>query len=559
MIIHSKEISENSEILADICIVGAGIAGITVAREFAGSSLKVVILESGGFETKDSIDSLNEGENTGLPYYELDEARTRAFGGSSDLWFLNDDSSKEGIVRLRGMDAIDFENREWVPHSGWPFGKEHMDPFYERAHKVFNIGPYNYNPDCWEYPDNFTKLPFSGDSVETTIFQFGRKDRFYGDFRKELEDADNIQVILNATALQINLNEYAKRTDSIEVSSLEGKRFKVKAKHFILAQGGLEIPRLMLLSNNIMKSGVGNQNDLIGRYFMEHPHLWSGIYYPSDPDLFKNKQLYEIHRRNGLPLMGKLALSESIIREEKLLNNTVSLHYMPMAALYRPKRAYQKLRKAVREKKIDSNLINDISGVFSNPGASGYAVIRKILRGDRKEWYNKKLKYHGFRLNMMSEQIPNPESRVSLGLERDLFGQQKIELNWCLTSQDIDNMRRFQLILDRELRKNSLGRLEIELKDNSVPSTIHGGFHHMGTTRMDSNPAKGVVDENCRVHGIDNLYVAGSSVFPTVGYANPTLTICALALRLSDYLKNNLKKSSRCKPMYNNIQGFSQV
>ena len=537
MIIHSEDIAQKSEINADICIIGAGIAGITVARELAGSDLNVVILESGGFEPKNSSDILNEGENSGLPYYKLDKSRSRAFGGSSHLWFLNDDSSMDDIVRLRGMDAIDFERREWVPYSGWPFSKAQMDPYYARAHKIFKIGPYRYDAGYWEAPGKTEQLHSENGNIQTTIFQFARKNLFFSDYRRELENASNIQVILNATALQINLNEYAKRTESIEASSLKGKKFKVKAKHFILAQGGLEIPRLMLLSNSIMKSGVGNQHDLVGRYFMEHPHLWSGIYYPSNPDIFNNKQIFEIHRRNGLPLMGKLILSERIIREEKLLNNTVSIHYLPMAALFKPKKSYVKLLKAVREMKIDCKLINKILGVFSNPEVLGYAAMRKILRGDREKWFGKKLKYHGFRLNMMSEQIPNPESRVKLCTERDRFGQQKIELKWSLTSQDINNIRRFQLVLDRELRKNSLGRLEIELEDDSVPSNIHGGYHHMGTTRMDSDPVKGVVDQNCRVHGIDNLYIAGSSVFPTVGYANPTLTICALALKLADFIK----------------------
>lgn len=542
MILHAKEIEEMKILAADICIIGAGIAGISVAREFIGSDREVIILESGDYTPNGKTSQLTTGENVGLPYYNLEDTRYRAFGGTSHIWNMTHDGSHDDIVRLRGLDSIDFEKRDWVPNSGWPIKKSELDPYYERAHQAFKIGPYRYYADYWDQIDKKPRLQFEEDRVQTTRFQFARKDVFFSDYLEELDQADNIRVILDATALQIELNEYSNLTSFIEASSFNGKTFRVEAKYFVLAQGGLETPRLMLLSNRQMTAGIGNQYDLVGRYFMEHPHLWSGIFYPSDLEFFKDYDLYKLHRTDELPMMGKLVLSEEIIRKERLLNNTVSLHYAPMVALNKSKDACRYLARAVKSGRYNGELFKQLPNLFANPGAVSYAGLRKLLGGDRKKWYQKSLKYHGFLLNSMSEQIPNPESRMMLGRERDHFGQQKIQLNWALTSQDIRNIRRFQEVLDRELRKNGLGRLGMGLKDDSIPPDIHGGFHHMGTTRMHRDPKQGVVDEHCRVHGIGNLFIAGSSVFPTVGYANPTLTICALAIRLADYHKEKFVK-----------------
>jgi choline dehydrogenase-like flavoprotein len=515
MIINSEHLESNTEMLADICIVGAGIAGITLAREFIQTGLKVIMIESGGIEPNEDIQSMNDGKIDGLPYYPLDKARISAFGGSSHAWHMDHDLEREGIVRLRGMDEIDFEKKDWVAYSGWPFRKAELDPYYERAHNLFKLGPYRYDADFWSDPDSSPEIPFRNGNLSTTIFQFARKDLFLQDYRRDLKNAANISVVLNATALNIGLNETATQTESIMASSWNGKKFMVKASRFILAQGGLETPRLLLLSRDRMRSGVGNQNDLVGRFFMEHPHLWSGIFYPSDKSIFQRMRLYTIHRRGGLPLMGKICLSAKKMKEAKILNSTVSLHYRPVTALVKPEQSFRNLVNAIRNGKISGVFKNDIRNLTHNPGIVTYAALRKITRGNRDKWYGPRSKYHGFLLNMMSEQSPDPESRVSLDTEKNRFGQNKIKLSWKLNTDDIRSMRRFQEIMDRELRDQSLGRLDISLKDDSIPESIHGGYHHMGTTRMNTDPRYGVVNENGRVHGIANLYIAGSSVFPT--------------------------------------------
>ena len=142
-----------------------------------------------------------------------------------------------------------------------------------------------------------------------------------------------------------------------------------------------------------------------------------------------------------------------------------------------------------------------------------------------------------FELNHMTEQSPNPHSRVTLSDERDIFGRNRVRLDWRLTPLDMRSIIKAQEIIDQELRYAGLGRLEIELRTETPPEHLEGGWHHMGTTRMHRDPKRGVVDEHCRVHEITNLFIAGPSVFPTGGYANPVLTFVALAIRLADYIK----------------------
>ena len=553
MFIDSNNLGK-SEIYSDICIIGAGVAGITIAREFLDLGTDVVVLESGNFDSESKVNSLNLGENNGLAYPDLQDARTRAFGGSSHDWHINANGESEGkFVRLRSLDAIDFEKRDWVPYSGWPFSKSVLDPYYESAHKVFKIGPYRYDADFWQKENTRPELNFKGKKVLTTTFQFGRKDVFYKDYKEELGRADNIRIYLNATALEIKINEYANHIDSIKTTSQNGKEFSVKSGIFILAMGGLENPRLMLLSNNRVKKGVGNQNDLVGRFFMEHPHLWSGVYYPSSDSFFKKNDLYNIHFQGNLPVMGKLALSEDLMREEKILNNTVSLHYSARQALRKPVRAIHEIKKSILQKRLDKSTIPNLIKIIGNAEIVFNKAIRKLSGVDCIEKYAKEYKYGGFLLNTMSEQSPDPESRVTLGREKDRLGQNRIKLNWKLNSSDIRSIRRFEEILDRELRKSSLGHLDIELENDTIPEKIHGGYHHMGTTRMSMDPKRGVVDENCRVHGIDNLFIAGSSVFPTAGYANPTLTIVALAIKLAEHIKTQsliLSRADKSVNMY---------
>jgi choline dehydrogenase-like flavoprotein len=547
MIIDSRTVPDGETIKTDVCIVGAGTAGITLAKEFIGQKFRVCILESGGLKPDRETQALYQGENIGHPYYSLDSARARYFGGTTNRWHIpiGDDCSG---VRMHPLDAIDFEKRKWVPFSGWPFDKSHLDPYYDRAQENCKITPTTYDVTDWENPKKTPSLPINRDRVKTAIFKFGSRHPFLDDYAAEAAQAENIKTYLYSNVIEIETNETARTVARLRVACLEGNKFWVKPKQIILAAGAIEIPRLLLSSNKTQKAGLGNQHDLVGRFFMEHLHFSSGFFVPISPKIFKFTYLYDhIHRVNGVPIIGKLSLSEKVLRQERLLNYVVELsprivlktslnQFLYPRIESKSVRSYKALRFAMGQSKLPDNLgshFRNILSGFDDFTVTAYRNIKKrVLRAlDRR-------RIQLFRLDNMTEQAPNPESRVMLGYDRDSLGQKRVRLDWRLSDLDMESFIKSQEIIDQELRRAGLGRLYVKPIDEIPPDQISGGWHHMGTTRMHTDPKYGVVDENCRVHGISNLFIAGPSVFPTSGYANPSLTIIALAERLADHIKS---------------------
>lgn len=546
MFIDARTVDQTKTIQTDVCIVGAGVGGITLALEFERAGFDTCIIESGGFKPDKATQSLYYGENVGIPYYPLDTARGRFFAGTSHYWGVKLPAQGMG-VRLRPLDSIDFEERDWVPYSGWPFTKDHLDPFYERAQKMLRIGPYAYDPADWADPEIRPEIPFVGDRVHTTMFQFARRTIFYEDFRRTIEQAERVKVFLHGNVIDIVTDETASTVDRLQVACLSARSFDVQAKRYILAMGAIEIPRLMLLSNTVQSTGLGNQNDLVGRFFMEHPHLWTGHLIPSHSGVTNNIGLYEVFQRNDTPVMGKIALGEQTLRKEQLLNWVTSIHpdYELSYNHYlghncRGVNAYRQLKMGILgDRKIPPECGKYLADMFSDGKSIAQAFYRKFM-GNFKDEFNRATQPAVCWLNPMVEQAPNPRSRVFLSDEKDALGQRRVNLDWQLTPLDTYTFTRAQQILDEELRRAGLGHLLIHTREDEVPEKIHGGWHHMGTTRMHPNPRHGVVDDQCKVHGISNLFIAGASVFPTGGYANPVLTTVALVIRLADHIKKSM-------------------
>jgi choline dehydrogenase-like flavoprotein len=325
------------------------------------------------------------------------------------------------------------------------------------------------------------------------------------------------------------------------VSTLGGKEFSVRARTYVLAVGGIEVPRLLLLSNRTHKDGLGNQHDLVGRFFMEHPHFWSGIFYPTDPEAFRKTALYnEIHSVNRVPVVGKLALNQEVVRKERLLSQNIQLipRFLDAPGANGSTKGVDSARamvKALKGENVD-NLGGHVQNVISDVGSVLLAGARKVhgkIAG--------RPQVPAFYFANMMEQVPNPESRVTLGRQRDSLGQNRLQLDWKITAQDIQSAVRTQELIGGAMERAGLGRFDQQLRGEAPPSNTEGGYHHMGTTRMAEDSKSGVVDPQCRVHGVGNLYIAGPSVFPTGGYANPVLTIIALTLRLADRLKTQMR------------------
>jgi choline dehydrogenase-like flavoprotein len=502
----------------DLCIVGAGASGITIARELFNSNLKVLLLEGGGFDFDPQMQELYRGENVGLPYYPLQAAAEHYFGGTTMHW--------AGMCST--YDTVDFEKRDWVPHSGWPIRREDLDPFYARAQKVLELGPYKYEPADWKNGDA-DRVPLLADSpaFSTKMWQFSPPTRFGTKYRDEIVNSPNVHLYTHANVVEIEANDGLTAVQTVRVRGFDGKELRARAKRFVLACHTIQNARLLLASNRQAKTGLGNANDLVGRYFMEHLEMPAGELAVTNPRTIKTK-LYALDYVKGTP-RGELALSPSAQQEHRVLHGTASVEAGDPAD--QVKSTFQF---------IDTVMMTAMRK-WEAGGKKGPHPIVAALVGRAPAAPGPPRFFH---LKTRQEQAPNPNSRVTLSTEKDALGMPRAKLNWQLTELDKRSMRTFYQVLGREMGRTGNGRVQIRdwllSDDRTWPSFVSGGWHHMGTTRMSADPKQGVVDANCRVHGLANLYIGGAAVYATAGAVNPTLTLVALSLRLADHLKTTV-------------------
>jgi choline dehydrogenase-like flavoprotein len=527
----------------DVCILGGGVAGLTIARELAGGKGKVCVLEQGGVEAEKEAQRLNRGEVTGYPYWGLDYARHAQLGGASQRWCLQLSDGQIG-ARFRPLDAIDFERRGGVPYSGWPFSKTDLDPYYERAQQRLHLGPNTYDPNDWGGDQN--DLLFEDTSaLKTVLFQYGPRQSFIDDHRDSVERARNVKVLVHARAAEVDTNVNGQTATAVHGYTSEGAPFTVRARVFVLALGGIENPRLLLVSDRVHANGIGNQHDLVGRFFMEHIHLRSGLLWPRDRSVFERDHFYHIHDHDGVSVHGKLALREDVLRREQLRNSCFML--VPVTSPHdrlHESEAFEVAR--VSKSTLTRGYLPDRSlskmGTFITKSGPLFRHAGRMLRRRMARWLGQSEAPVAYSLHHFAEEAPNPNSRVRLSArKKDRFGQPMAQLDWRIRKDDVRDILRGLDVIKKDVERTGEWRLDIPEYDSLPPPGIRGGFHHIGTTRMHENPRRGVVNAHGQVHGVANLFVAGSSVFPTGGYANPTLTIEAMALRLADHLKKEYR------------------
>lgn len=521
MATDGRDIPQDTVLEFDVCVIGAGAAGITIARDFSGEHMRVGLLESGGFHYEKEVQKLYRGQNTGRPYFRLDEARLRFFGGTTNHW--------EGWCRP--LDPIDFDQRDWVAHSGWPLTREELLPYYRRAHKLCQLGPFDYNPENWFSSwDGDAILRNSLKKIAPTVFQYSPPTRFGVEYRDELEQADNVEILIHSTVTELVPKRGAEEIKIARIRTLAGNEFHVKADHFVLATGGIENARLLLASNSVRPAGLGNRHDLVGRFFMDHPHFVAAALLPARRKLrlpfFKRREV------DGTTVEGVLTVPPEIQKREMLLNLSVQLR--PPKQLANTYLGADDGWLAVRDVFADmkrgnppSDLARHLKRILGDLDGTIEGAYQEVSGSDTTV----------FPLFCRTEQCPNPVSRVQLSRETDALGVPRADLHWTLSRQDLQSVRRGMELLAMEMGRIGVGRVKVPATVDQWGSRIEGGWHHMGTTRMAHDPRSGVVDPQCRVYGLENLFVAGSSVFPTSGFSNPTLTIVALALRLSTHLK----------------------
>jgi choline dehydrogenase-like flavoprotein len=345
-------------------------------------------------------------------------------------------------------------------------------------------------------------------------------------YRDEIQHADNISTYLYANVVDIETTPDASTVTRLRVACLEGNKLWVAAKLFILAAGGIENARLLLLANQVHAAGLGNQYDLVGRFFHEHLYLQAGLVLPAVPHLPIPPTTDSTVR--GRRVRRVVMLTADTLRRERLLNFSAALMSVPAEGISSLKFIFQELRHG----EIPDDFAQHLGNVITNIDQVASAAYRKILGRPAYQLYT---------LFNRMEQAPNPDSRVMLTTERDQLGKLRVQLDWQLSVVDKQSIIRAHEILGEELGRADLGRLQVTLDETADWPPLLNDSHHMGTTRMHTDPKQGVVDANCKVHGMSDLFIAGCSVFPTGGFSNPTLTIVALAVRLADHVKRLLQ------------------
>jgi choline dehydrogenase-like flavoprotein len=469
----------------DVCICGAGPAGITLARALAAEGKTVALLEAGGFEYTDESQDIYRGSSKGLNNWDaISNCRLRFFGGTSNHWG----------GRCSFFDKLDFEQRDLFGGlSGWPKGShEKMFTHLEEACTIVDIPK-----------DSFKTLPKShwkGTNFRLSERAFSPPTRFRDKYRDELTRSEKVDLFLNANLTDIRLHEGLDAVEYFEVKNYHGQAHKISAKRYVLAAGASENARLLLNFNKQLPNGIGNQNDWVGRCFMEHFNVSYGNFVVEDHVLFTDLDL-------------QFNPAESLMKKLNIGNAVFDFDAHVRA---RDFGRLKDLKKTAREFICQSDSMTKAGKTFGDFDCDGDGVITSLI-----------------------EQVPNKNSRITLNDEKDHFGLRRVTLNWQSSPADDVTIRMLGRELAKEMARTNVARIKLKdfILDDSIPISDYGHHcHQMGTTRMALDPKDGVVDVNQKVHGLDNFYIAGASVYPTGGGCNPTLTLVMMSLGLGRYL-----------------------
>jgi choline dehydrogenase-like flavoprotein len=532
MLIDGRTIPAHQAIDTDVCIIGAGAAGISLARSLRGQPFRVVLLESGTAWPQPKTQALYRGRNVGREYFALDGCRVRTFGGSTQRWG----------GWCRALDADDFTTRPWIPESGWPFGRDELDGWYRGARELCELvvtsGDIDHGPPIPRRPR--LALP---PELQTVMYEFSPPTRFSHSYGGDLARADNVTVYLSSNVVALDGGEHGGPVSTARVRTLAGREWRVQARVFVLATGGIENPRILLASCSTRSEGLGNEHDLVGRYFMEHVHVRLGCFVPTRADA--NLSLYVQGRRSVRRPLGALALTTAERHARRL--------YGFSAVLFPPRRRAVAKMLHHQSRLQPPWMLHGISIARAGVLGYGFRVVDKLVRtaletGSARSFLHAEPQDKPqknpvvYEIMGRGEQTPIRDSRVTITRDRDRLGMPMAQLDWRVAPADLRNIRESLEGIGRGLEASGAGTVFLpDDPDAAWADRIMGSWHHMGTTRMHTDPRQGVVDADCRMHSAPNVFVTGSSVFPTGGFANPTLTIVALALRVRDALVKDLQ------------------
>lgn len=468
----------------DVCVCGAGPAGISIARVLANAGKRVALIEGGGLEYSEDSQDIYRGKSIGYQYWDgLFTNRLRYLGGTSNHWG----------GRCSYFDPVDFELRSYHGMPGWPISRDEVMQWAKQAQSIVDISDQAF---AGSIPD----VKWQGPDFRYSDVAHSPPTRFKTKYFRELKDSTNIDLYVNANLTDIRLENSLDSVSGIEVRNYGSGRFVFSARNYVLAFGAIENARMLLNADKQISRGIGNHGDMVGRCFMEHLNVDIGRFVVDDMSMWNQLRL-------------EMNPSAEFMRKNNIGNGVLAFAANAELKTYGRLKV---LKKYVRDTICKSDLMTDISRRIVDFPCPGDGVVSSLI-----------------------EQVPNPDSRVSIGPERDRLGLRRVILNWQLNDSDYRTIRKLGMGVAKEMAKTNVARVQLNkslIEDTGPIDGVHWHCHHMGTTRMSEDPKYGVVDKNLKIHGVDNLFVVGSSVFPTGGGCNPTFTLVMLALRLGHHI-----------------------
>ena len=557
MIGSAELIADGALLEADVCIVGAGAAGISLALTLSGQGLQILLLEAGQVSADAGAQALYAGEVADERMHSPpDKYRQRGLGGSTNIWG----------GRCVPFDPIDFEARDYVPGSGWPISHSDVVPFYGPANEWLEAGESVYDArQAFTPPAPPMFAGFASDTLLTEgLERFSCPTDLGQRYRARLAAATDVRVLLGANCTGIRLSPDGTRVAALDVATLAGRHFKVQAARVVLAAGGLETARLLLASNDVSLQGVGNAHDVVGRYYMCHIAGNVGSLQIKGPTSGV-RHGYEVSAE-GIYCRRRLQLSEAEQRRLGVGNAVARLHFRKitdpshrsgvlsglfMARFFIGYEYGKRLKDGGGEGLVATlrHLWNIVSDPVDTLAFAWHWLTRRTLAERKFPSVILRNKTNRFSLEVHAEQIPRADSRVTLTDTRDALGMPRLRVDWRYGPDDIASVRKTLNAIASAFAKSGVGSYEFDeagLEAELMRFGAYGG-HHIGTARMGLDPRTSVVDADCKVHGVANLYIASSAVFPTSSQANPTLMIVALGLRLAAHLQQLISTTERAE------------
>ncbi len=527
-----------SDAQQDVCVIGAGTIGISLALELERLGCSVLLLESGGIRYSAEAQTLSDAEIANPAHHvAMAIAVQRRLGGASNLWG----------GRCVAMEESDFAARPFIPHSGWPISLADVAPYYASACKYLGCG-------VPEFDDPVRDLSTGDDDfLFSRLERWSARPRLAATYERRLRDSRMIDLRLQATVVSLNHAEDG-RVISLGLRDLSGHEATIAPRCVMLAAGGLENTRLLLLTQRERPNSLGGSDGPLGRYYMGHlygllaemtirsPILDNSIEY------YLSRDRHYVRRRftPSATLQARMGLSNvslwpdyPAIRNAEHRNGIMSLAYLALAV---PPVGRMIVAELIRRHYVGSgkpawlpHLANILRDAPSTAAFIPTFVYRRYIMHPHMPGFFQRNAARRYAIRFHAEHLPNPDSRVTLARETDALGVPRLAIDFRYSDADTAPLIRAHECFAQWLDGTGLGAVHWmvprEASGAHIIAQCYDGHHQIGTTRMSVSAVTGVVDTDCRVHGCANLFVAGSSVFPTSAEANPTLTALALGLR----------------------------